>query len=71
MPCGREICSIGPVIILGVMFTAIISASSKYIISNVSGFGKWQIISFQLVEFSIGQIIKITILIQNLKTKSL
>jgi len=46
---ARGICSTWPVIILAVMFAAMVSASSEYIISNLSDFGMLQITSFQLV----------------------
>jgi len=48
MPRDRGICATVSVIGLAIMFGAVVSASSKYIISNLPGFGEWQITSFQL-----------------------
>lgn len=57
MLCGR-IGSVLSVIILAVMFATMVSASSKYIISNIYSFGVWQVSSLLLVDFSFGQITK-------------
>ena len=56
MPHDSGICATVSGIVLAIMFGAVVSASSKYIILNLPGFGEWQITSFQLVELSIGQI---------------